>query len=99
MSAKHKGNGLQSMTANHLKNGLSLWMTAEFDWSNNYVDALLTDDPDLIGKMQNIANRDEDANIVVAPYFIDIETDTRLPKRYREKFRVVGPTEDTGQKT
>ena len=45
--------------------------------------------------MGEVADRDVAANIVVGTYYIDIEPDTGLPVRYREKFRVKGPSYDT----
>lgn len=97
MSAKHKGVGPQSLTANELREGLNVWMTAEFEWSVDYKQALLTEDPELIEKMRVKGTRDEQENLVVGVYFIDVEPDTKLPVRYREKFRVSGPTHDQSQ--
>ncbi len=94
MSAKHKGVGPQSLTANELREGLNVWMTPSFEWSLDYKDALKTEDSDIIAKMADIGARDEDDNLVVGVYFIDIEPETDLPVRYREKFRVSGPTHD-----
>lgn len=94
-SAKHKGKGPQSLTANTLRDGLSVWLTPEFDWSMKYSDALITEDDETIGKMERIGEESEHANDVVAPYFIDVEAESGLPVRYREKFRVRGPSYDT----
>ena len=96
MSAKHKGKGPQSMTANELRDGYSVWLTQELTWSANYKEALLTEEPELIAKMQEIADRDVEANEVVGAYFIDIDPETKLPARYRERFRVTGPSDDLG---
>jgi len=49
----------------------------------------------LIDRMQLKAQTDEAKNLVVGTYFIDVEADTGLPARYREKFRVKGPSYDT----
>jgi len=92
---KHKGKGPQSLTANTLRDGLNVWLTPEFEWSVDYTEALQTEDTDKIEKMNEIGERDELANIVVGVYFIDVEADTGLPARYREKFRVKGPSYDT----
>jgi len=92
---KHKGKGLQSLTANDLKSGASVWLTDTFSWSPNYRDALHTTDLDLIKKMRQAGARDSEANIVVGVYFIDIDADSGLPARYREKFRINGPSYDT----
>jgi len=92
---KHKGKGPQSLTANLLRGGYSVWLTEDFGWSQDFADALKTEDTDLMERMQAIGNRDVDANEIVGLYFIDIEPDSGLPVRYREKFRVRGPSYDT----
>ena len=94
-SAKHKGKGPQSLTANTLRDGLSVWLTPEFAWSMNYSEALITEDNETIEKMESYGEKSEYANDVVAPYFIDVEAESGLPVRYREKFRVRGPSYDT----
>ena len=95
MSLKHKGKGPQSMTANLLRGGYSVWLTPDMEWSRDYSHALRTDDAGLMERMQAEADRAVEANEVVGTYFIDIEPDTGLPVRYREKFRVRGPSYDT----
>ncbi len=92
---KHKGKGPQSLTANTLRDGLNVWLTPDFQWSMNYHDALITEDAGIIAKMQSYGERDEQGNLIVGVYFIDIEPKTGLPVRYREKFRVNGPSYDT----
>ena len=93
--AKHKGKGPQSLTANELREGYSVWLTADFEWSRDFADALKTEDEALIEKMQAKGESDSNDNLVVGVYFIDIEPETGLPVRYREKFRVKGPSYDT----
>lgn len=92
---KHKGKGPQAMTANELRDGFSVWLDPYLNWTRIYADALQTEDTDLMEKMQDKAEADELANEVVGTYFIDIEPETGLPFRYREKFRVKGPSYDT----
>lgn len=94
MSAKHKGVGPQSLTANELREGLNVWMTSELTWSTDYKNALKTEDTALIGRMREAGDHDSENNLVVGVYFIDIDAETGLPVRYREKFRVTGPTHD-----
>jgi len=94
---KHKGKGPQSLTANELREGLSVWLTSELEWSHNFEDALKTEDVSLMEKMKAKGDADENDNIVVGVYFIDIEPDSGLPVRYREKFRVKGPSYDTAE--
>ena len=92
---KHKGKGPQSLTANELREGMNVWLTAEFDWSRDYAQALQTEDETVMEKMQAKGEADENDNLVVGVYFIDVESDTGLPVRDREKFRVKGPSYDT----
>lgn len=92
---KHKGKGPQSLTANELREGMNVWLTSDFQWSRDYSDALQTEDEIVIEKMQAKGEQDENDNLVVGVYFIDVEPDTGLPVRYREKFRVKGPSYDT----
>lgn len=94
-SLKHKGKGPQAMTANELRDGFSVWLDENLDWTRDYKQALRTEDTDLMERMQLRADTDVAKNIVVGTYFIDVEPDTGLPARYREKFRVNGPSYDT----
>ena len=92
---KHKGKGPQAMTANELQDGFSVWLDPSLNWTRNFADALRTEETDMMEKMQAKADADELANEVVGTYFIDIEPESGLPVRYREKFRVKGPSYDT----
>lgn len=94
-TAKHKGKGPQSLTANELRGGASVWLNADLEWSRDFADALKTEDEALIEKMQAKGEADSNDNIVVGVYFIDIDPESGLPVRYREKFRVKGPSYDT----
>jgi len=98
MSAKHKGKGPQALTANELREGFVVWLTADFEWSLEFKDALLTEDADQIEKMRLFGEAQENENIVVGVYFIDTDPETGEPMRYREKFRVSGPSYDPDQK-
>ena len=94
-SAKHKGKGPQSLTANELRGGASVWLKEDMTWSRDFAEAFTTEDEVLIEKMQAKGQADSDDNLVVGVYFIDIEPESGLPVRYREKFRVKGPSYDT----
>lgn len=96
---KHKGKGPQAMTANELRSGPVVYLTPDFVWSTFYSEALITEDGDLIEKMGQVADRDEEANIIVGAYFIDVNGDSGKPARYREKFRKNGPSFDPGVPT
>ena len=91
---KHKGKGPQALTGNELRDGFVVWLSQDFKWSRDYSNALKTEDQALIEKMRKIGERDEAENIVVGVYFVDTDPETGDPVRYREKFRVSGPTND-----
>lgn len=95
MSAKHKGKGPQALTANHLREGFVVWLTADMTWSEHFKDALLSEDEAVIEQMNAQGEVDDAANLVTGVYFIDVDPDTHLPARYRERFRVKGPSYDT----
>ena len=97
MSLKHKGKGPQAMTANRLREGDCVWLDADLSWTTDWARALRTEDVRYIERMAEAAQRDADANLVVGHYFIDVEPDTGLPARYREKFRTRGPSYDTAE--
>lgn len=94
---KHKGKGPQSLTANLLRGGESVWLTPDFEWTPIFSEALLTEDPAVIEIMDETGQRDEESNLIVGVYFIDVDPDTGLPARYRERFRVNGPSYDTAE--
>ncbi len=96
-TAKHKGKGPQSLTANELRGGASVWLDANMEWSRDFGDAFKTEDENHIEKMRAKGDADANENLVVGVYFIDIEPDSGLPVRYREKFRVKGPSYDTAE--
>jgi len=98
MSAKHKGKGPQALTANDLREGFVVWLTADFEWSLEFSDALITEDATVIKKMGSFGEAQADNNIVVGVYFIDVDSKSGQPVRYREKFRVSGPTYNPEQK-
>jgi len=95
MSAKHKGKGPQALTANNLREGHVVWLTPAMEWSDKYADALLSEDTDVIAKMQAKGEEDDEANLITGVYFIDVDAETGQPVRYRERFRVNGPSYDT----
>ena len=95
MSAKHKGKGPQALTANHLREGFVVWLAPDMTWSPDFKDALLTEDEAVIEQMQSQGDTDDADNLITGVYFIDVDPETKLPARYRERFRVGGPSYDT----
>ncbi|PHR92309.1 MAG: nitrite reductase [Robiginitomaculum sp.] len=98
-SLKHKGKGPQALTANGLHAGPVVYLNADYTWSTGFDDAFLSEDEDIIEKMQAIGERDETDNLVVGVYFIDVDAGTGQPARYRERFRAQGPSYDPGKPT
>ena len=98
-SLKHRGKGPQVMTANELRQGPVVYMTPDYNWTTDFSLALQTEDTRLIENMNKAAERAVDANIVVGAYFIDIDPETKAPARYRERFRMNGPSFDPGVPT
>jgi len=47
--------------------------------------------------MKQVANRDDENNLVVGVYMIDMDTQTQQPTRYRERVRMQGPSYDPGR--
>lgn len=95
MSLKHKGKGPQALTANNLREGYVVWLTNNMEWSADYADVFLSEDEAMIEKMQAQGETDDLANLITGVYFIDVDPATGLPARYRERFRVKGPSYDT----
>jgi len=49
--------------------------------------------------MKSVASRDDKNNLVVDVYMIDVDAQSRLPVRYRERVRMQGPSYDPGKTT
>ncbi len=89
---KHKGNELLAMTANDLRSGKAVFLDKQYCWTTNYSNAVISDDTNVIEKMRLTATQDEDSNLIIAAYLIDIDSISKMPKRYRENFRISGPS-------
>ena len=97
MSAlKHKGKGPQVLTANGLRTGPVVYLDTKYRWTTSFAEALVSENPEVIEKMRKVGEEAERANLVVGLYFIDVSAETRLPVRYRERFRANGPSYDPG---
>lgn len=95
-TSKHKGKGLQAYTANALRSGDVVYLTPTGKWSTQFADAWISEDDAEVERMAELAKHAEGSNLIVGSYPIDIERESRLPVRYREKFRLRGPTFDPG---
>ncbi|MBL4596235.1 MAG: DUF2849 domain-containing protein [Robiginitomaculum sp.] len=74
-----------------------MYLSPNFLWTNHLSKALVSDDASLIEKMKQVANRDDENNLVVGVYMIDMDTQTQQPTRYRERVRMQGPSYDPGR--
>jgi hypothetical protein len=81
------------ITANHLVVGDVVFLT-EDGWSPNVDRAAVAEDDDALAALVARANAAEAANIVVAPYPVEVrrEGSRVLPLHYREAMRTRGPT-------
>ncbi len=81
------------ITANHLIVGDVVFLT-EDGWSPNVDRALVADDGPALGALEQRAAAAEAANIVVAPYAVEVrrEGSRVVPLHYREAMRTRGPT-------
>lgn len=80
----------QVLTANRLSDGAVVYLDAAGGWSEQIAEARVAD------KAQAetlVADGERTAGEVVAPYLIDIEADSGVPRpsRFRERIRAFGP--------
>jgi hypothetical protein len=88
------------ITANHLANGLVVFLTAKGGWSYKLADARVIPEVELEAALA-IAKSQHEAGIVVDPYEIEATVDTDglpVPVRLRERIRAAGgPTVTYGE--
>ena len=82
------------VTANHLKLGEVVFLTADGGWTPDPSRAAVAADKAAQAQLMVTAERGVAGCIVVGPYLIDVTTDggTIHPTRYRERIRVHGPS-------
>ena len=82
---------LKVITSHRLDNGLVVFLTAEGAWSLEIAKARLLADSDDLKEASAYAKTQNDAQVVIDPYAIDVEaTQTGpVPIRLREKIRAV----------
>jgi hypothetical protein len=81
---------LQIVTANHLTEGHSVFLTDE-GWSVDHHQARIASSTEEAAGLEAIARKDEDANLVVGVYLVEVALDAGgrpEPTHYREKLRV-----------
>jgi hypothetical protein len=81
---------LQIVTANNLLEGHSVFLS-EDGWTADHRRARIASGAEEAAALETSGRRDEDSNIVVGVYLVDVELDTSgqpEPTHYREKLRV-----------
>ena len=81
---------LQIVTANHLTEGHSVFLGDE-GWTANHHLARIASNAEETAVLEGKAKRDEDGNLVVGVYLVDVALDEGglpEPTHYREKLRV-----------
>ncbi|MBN9058468.1 MULTISPECIES: DUF2849 domain-containing protein [Kaistia] len=87
------------ITANHLADGLVVFLTADGGWSYRLADARVISDAELEAALRH-AKAQHEALIVVDPYEIEatVEDGVPVPVRLRERIRAAGgPTVTYGE--
>ena len=81
------------VTANRLRDGLVVYLTATGAWSERLAEAAVAEDEASKDLLQR-AEADARSALVVAPYLIDLVEDAPgiVPQRYREVIRAKGPS-------
>ncbi len=85
---------LQILTANRLREGDVVYLTADDGWSTRFADAMTLADDDAADQLLKQAERDVAARLIVAPYLMKVAEDAgRLtPLSQREAIRARGPS-------
>jgi Protein of unknown function (DUF2849) len=81
---------LQIVTANHLTEGHSVFLTDD-GWSANHHLAQVAGSAEDAAELEALGRKDEDGNLVVGVYLVEVALDDEgqlEPTHYREKMRV-----------
>jgi len=80
------------ISANRLKDGTVVYLTASDDWSEGLEDARIIEESEL-DDVQQVGREAETNNIVVGAYAVQVEQrENWQPKTLRERIRYLGPT-------
>ena len=84
----------QILTANRLIDGAVVFLAADGSWNTHLTGVHVAADKESAAALEAIGARDAAAQIVVAPYLIDVaeEGGRYVPTRYRERIRAFGPS-------
>ena len=82
------------LTANRLKDGVSVWLAAGDRWSESIKDARIVSSDAEFAAMEETAEKAMNNQEVVEALLIDVTVgdDGAVPVRYREQIRAFGPT-------
>lgn len=86
---------LKVITANNLVGGQVVFLSDDHEWTGNINTALFAGSDDEIAALEVIGQRDEDQNIIIGPYLIDVtrgDAGDIVPVRLRERLRLNGPS-------
>ncbi len=85
------------VTANRLRDGLVVFLTADGEWSERIGDAAGAMNEAGAQELMAMAKQSAIECRVVEPYLVEVEiaADGRQPVRHRESIRVSGPTVQT----
>ncbi len=85
---------LKILTANRLREGDVVYLTADDGWSTRFADAMPLADEAAAAQLLEQAERDVAARLIVAPYLMKVADDAgRLtPLSQREAIRARGPS-------
>ncbi len=86
--------GAQVLTANRLRDGAVVYLSAEGEWVREIDRAAVADDEAAAAALTAAGEGAVAGRRVVAPYLIEVETASGglKPGRYRERLRAEGPS-------
>jgi len=86
---------LKVITANHLVGGQVVFLNDDREWTGDISQARLAGSEEETAALTAAAQADEEINIIVSAYLIDVEQDDNgaiVPVRFRERLRLNGPS-------
>ncbi len=86
--------GAKGVTANRLRDGAVVFLTADGGWSQSVGASAVAETPDEAAALMAAAAKAATDRIVVAPYLFEIDRDggTVTPVAHREQIRAFGPS-------
>jgi hypothetical protein len=97
MAKQVKTPDAQVVTANRLRDGVVVFLTATGEWSTKVDDSEVAHDAASAARLQAVGDRAMTDRIVVAPYLIEVVAHGQViqPVSYRERIRAFGPSVGT----